>query len=120
MSIFIISIKFYRWSDYIWLPIYRNLIITNALSLILQKMADLAAILNYNTWRHGSSSGALLPYNLIDVTTGVRDVDLEEDSTRRPDGWLLTEEVLEDIVPIVDQRCGPIDRVVFVPVRCQK
>lgn len=41
-------------------------------------------------------------------------MDLEEDGTRRAGGRLLTEEVLEDIVPIVDQRCGPIDRVVFV------
>lgn len=30
-------------------------------------MAELVAILNYNTWRHGSSSGALLPYDLTDV-----------------------------------------------------
>lgn len=43
-------------------------------------------------------------------------MDLEKDGIRRADGRLLTEEVLEDIVPIVDQRCGPIDRVVFVPV----
>lgn len=42
-------------------------------------------------------------------------MDPEEDGTRRADGRLLTEEVLEDIVPIVDQRCGPVDRVVFVP-----
>lgn len=35
-------------------------------------MAELAAILNYNTWRHGSSSGALLPYNVIDVTTACK------------------------------------------------
>lgn len=43
-------------------------------------------------------------------------MDLEEDGARRADGRLLTEEVLEDIVPFVDQRCEPIDRVVFVPV----
>lgn len=56
------------------------------------------------------------PITLSTSPPRVRDVDLEEDGARRADGRLLTEEVLEDIVAIVDQRCGPIDRVVFVPV----
>lgn len=49
------------------------------------------------------------PITLSTSPPRVRDVDLEEDGTWRADGRLLTEEVLEDIVPIVDQRCGPID-----------
>lgn len=61
----------------------------------------------------------MLCYPMTLSTSGspprVRDVDLEENGTRRADGRLPTEEVLEDIVPIVDQRCGPVDHVVFVP-----
>lgn len=61
----------------------------------------------------------MLCYPLTLPTSGspprVRDVDPGEDGTRRADGRLPTEEVLEDIVPIVDQRYGPVDHVVFVP-----